>query len=53
MSEAEKVVLIRTILSGVEEIMKDKSHSGPGPTTILTRLRRYTEMQEKNPARGF
>ena len=41
MEEFEKIVLIRTILSFVEEIHKGKS--APGPVGIQTRLRHFTQ----------
>lgn len=41
MSEFEKIVLIRTLLSFAEEVQKGKP--APGPYAIQTRLRQYTE----------
>jgi len=46
MTEAEKVVLIRTIAEEVEDIVKGKKASGL--RTILLRLRRFTEQYENN-----
>ena len=46
MTEKEKVVIIETILSFVEEIVRD-GKKAPGPYGITTRLRRYTEEHDK------
>jgi hypothetical protein len=45
-TEKEKVVIIETILSFVEDIVKDGKRA-PGPYGITTRLRRYTELHDK------
>ncbi|MCU1251554.1 MAG: hypothetical protein JWQ49_4583 [Edaphobacter sp.] len=47
MTEAEKIVLIRTIAEEVEDVVKGKRTSGF--PTIQKRLRRFTEQYENNP----
>jgi hypothetical protein len=46
MTEKEQVVMIRTILSFVEDIVKD-GKKAPGPYGIANRLRMYMENHDK------
>jgi hypothetical protein len=45
-TETEKVVMLRVLLSFVQEI--HQGHSAPGPNAILNRLRRFTETADRD-----
>jgi hypothetical protein len=50
MTEKEMFILIRTVLDGVEDVVKEKS--APGPATVLRRLRKHTEQYEVAKSRA-
>jgi hypothetical protein len=49
-TEFEQVVLLRTLLSYVEEI--HKGQGAPGPVGILRRLRRYAQLTATQLQKG-
>jgi hypothetical protein len=42
-------VLVRTVLEGVEEVVKGKSTPGPG--TVLSRIKRFADQYDEQKAK--